>query len=320
MSRFDAWMTPQRLLGVSVGVALVTIALKTWAWYSTDSVGLLADAMESGVNLASAVFGLVMVTVAARPPDDEHPYGHGKAEYFSSGFEGLLIVMAALAMAYAAAQRWRAPQPLTQVGFGLGLSVASSALNAALAWAMRIAAKRHRSRALDADARHLMTDVWTTAGVIAGIALVQASGWLWLDAAVALAVALNILKEGVHLVWQSSQGLMDEAAEPEVQAHIQAVLQAHVASANAQGQTIRFDHVSTRQAGQRRFADLHMHAPADWTLGRAAAWRLQVEQALVAAVPGLKATIELLPSDAESHAQSHTLRQPNSAQPAKGAT
>jgi cation diffusion facilitator family transporter len=298
------WLTPKALLSVSVVVACITIALKTLAWWLTDSVGLLSDAMESVVNLASAIFGLMMVTVAAMPADEEHPFGHHKAEYFSSGFEGILIVIAALGIVWAAAHRIFDPQPLEQVGLGLVLSVISSALNGLLAWVMFSAARVHRSTALDADARHLVTDVWTSAGVVIGIGLVTITGWLWLDAVVAIGVALNILREGWHLIWSASQGLMDEAVEPEVLAQIQEVLHdfSHSRdSANPQTHIVRFDHVATRKAGQRRFVDLHMHMPAEWSLGRAAALRTNVEQALMAAVPGLRASIQLLPSDVEAH-------------------
>jgi cation diffusion facilitator family transporter len=300
MEKIDRWMTPTRMLWASVGVALVTIALKTGAWWLTDSVGLLSDAMESLVNLASAVFGLMMVTIAARPADEEHPYGHHKAEYFSSGFEGVLIIVAALGIIWVAVQRLFDPQPIAQVGWGLALSVGSSALNGLLAWWMFRAARQHRSLALEADARHLVTDVWTSAGVVLGIALVSVSGWLWLDAVVAIGVALNILKEGWHLIWRSSQGLMDEALEPEVLAQVNTVL-ASFAHQRGETEIIRFDHLNTRKAGQRRFVDVHMHMPSAWTLGRAAALRGSVEQALMSAVPGLRATIQLLPSDVEAH-------------------
>lgn len=293
-------LTPQRLLMASIVVALMTITLKTGAWLITDSVGLLSDAMESLVNLASAIFGLVMVTIAARPADEDHPYGHHKAEYFSSGFEGILIVVAALGIIWVAGHRLLDPQPIEQVGWGLALSVVSSVLNGLLAWVMFRAAREHRSIALEADARHLVTDVWTSVGVVVGIALVHVTGWLWLDPLVAMGVAANILKEGFHLIWRSSQGLMDEALEPDVQATIQQTLDGFVARAEAPG-ALRFDHVSTRKAGQRRFVDLHMHMPAGWSLGRAAAQRGLVEQALMSAVPGLRATIQLLPSDVEAH-------------------
>ncbi len=299
MLKIPAW-TPRTLMWASVVVAIMTITLKTLAWWITDSVGLLSDAMESLVNLASAIFGLIMVTVAAQPPDEEHPYGHHKAEYFSSGFEGILIIVAALGIIWAASHRIFDPQPIEQVGLGLALSVGSSALNGLLAWVMFDAAKRHRSIALEADAKHLVTDVWTSVGVVIGIAMVSFTGWLWLDAVVAIGVALNILKEGVHLIWRSSQGLMDEAVEPEVIATIQETL-AGFAHQRGEVAIIRFDHVTTRKAGQRRFVDLHMHMPASWTLGRAAALRTSVEQALMSAVPGLRASIQLLPSDVEAH-------------------
>ncbi len=282
-------------LKLSIAVAVATIALKTGAWWVTDSVSLLSDALESLVNLAGAMFALAMVTIAARPPDDDHPYGHHKAEYFSSGFEGVLIFAAALAIVWAAVHRLQDPQPLQAVGLGIALSVLSSAMNGALAYSMLRKAREARSMALEADARHLYTDVWTSAGVVVGLLGVQATGWLWLDPVVAVAVALNILREGASLVWKSAGGLMDEALAPEARAQIDTVL------AGFAHPEIRFDHVSSRRAGQRRFVDLHMHMPAAWTLGRAAAVRARVEQALMSAVPGLRATIQLLPLDVEAH-------------------
>ena len=210
---------------VSVVVALLTIALKTGAWWVTGSVGLLSDAMESLVNLAAALFGLWMVTVAERPADDDHPFGHDKAEYFSAGFEGILIFGAAAAIIWSALPRLADPQPLEQLGWGLGLSVLSSALNGLLAWVMLRASRMHRSIALEADAKHLLTDVWTSAGVVAGLLLVGVTGWLWLDPLVAIGVALNIVWEGARLIWRSWSGLMDSAVEPEVHGDIEAVLE-----------------------------------------------------------------------------------------------
>jgi cation diffusion facilitator family transporter len=293
-------LSPRTLLKASVAVAIITIALKTLAWHVTGSVGLLSDAMESFVNLASAVFALLMVTVAQRPADDDHPYGHHKAEYFSSGFEGVLIIGAAAAILWASAHRLFNPQPLEQLGWGLALSVGSSALNGLLAWVMFASARKHRSIALEADARHLVTDVWTSVGVVVGLGLAWMTGWLWMDALVAAGVAINILREGAHLVWRSSQGLMDEAVEPEVLATVHETL-AGFEHQRGETRIIRFDHLSTRKAGQRRFVDVHMHMPASWTLGRAAALRTSVEQALMSAVPGLRASIQLLPSDVEAH-------------------
>lgn len=295
-----AWLTPKRLLMASVVVAMVTIGLKTLAWYVTDSVGLLSDAMESLVNLASAIFGLVMVTIATRPADEDHPYGHHKAEYFSSGFEGVLIIAAALGIIWAAGHRIFDPQPIEQLGWGLALSIASSALNGLLAWVMFRAAREHRSIALEADARHLVSDVWTSAGVVVGLVLVHLSGWLWLDALVAIGVALNILREGAHLMWRSAQGLMDEALDADTRALIDRTLAAFAAG-HAQDAPMRFDHVSTRKSAQRSFVDLHMHVPAECTLGHAAELRNRLERTLMQAVPGLRATIQLLPTDVEAH-------------------
>ncbi len=283
-------------LKLSIAVAVVTIALKTVAWWLTDSVGLLSDAMESLVNLAGASFALWMVIVAARPADEDHPFGHHKAEYFSSGFEGILIFIAALAIIWTATERLMAPRPLMQLGLGLSLSVLSAVFNGVLAWAMLRKAKAHRSIALEGDARHLITDVWTTVGVVAGLLAANATGWWWLDPALAIGVALNVMREGFSLVRRSSEGLMDMAVEPEVTDKIQEVL-----ADFAHPKTIRFDHVNTRRAGQRRFVDLHMHMPPSWTLQRAAAVRGSVEQALMNAVPGLRATIQLLPLDVEAH-------------------
>jgi cation diffusion facilitator family transporter len=283
-------------LKLSVAVAVATITLKTGAWWLTGSVGLLSDAMESVVNLAGAMFALWMVIVAARPPDEDHPFGHHKAEYFSSGFEGVLIFIAALAIMWAAVSRLMAPQPLEKLGIGLSLSVISSAMNGALAWAMLKKAREHRSMALEADARHLFTDVWTSAGVVIGLLAVAATGWLWLDPVIAIAVAGNVAREGFSLVRRSADGLMDRALDPQAQQQIDAVLKGF-----EHPHTLRFDHINTRRAGQRLFVDLHMHMPPNWSLQRAAALRSSVEQALMAAVPGLRATIQLLPMNVEAH-------------------
>ena len=288
-------MQVKTLLKLSIAAAVATIAMKSAAWWITDSVGLLSDAMESFVNLASALFALAMVTIAQRPADDDHPFGHTKAEYFSSGFEGLLIAGAAVGIIWAAVHRFMHPQPLESLGWGLALAIVSSALNGLLAQRMMSASVEHRSIALEADARHLYTDVWTSAGVVIGLVAVYFTGWNWLDPLLAIGVALNILREGARLAWRSVDGLMDSAVEPEVRAQIDRTL------AQFAHRTIRFDHLVTRRAGQRRFVDLHMHMPAAWTLGRAAALRADVEQALMSEVPGLRASIQLLPSDVEAH-------------------
>ena len=287
-------MQVKTLLKLSIAAAIATIAMKSAAWWLTGSVGLLSDALESFVNLASALFALAMVTVAERPADADHPFGHTKAEYFSSGFEGLLIAGAAAGIVWAAVSRFANPQPLESLGWGLALSVASSVLNGLLAQRMMIASRKHRSIALEADARHLYTDVYTTAGVVVGLVLVHFTGWLWLDPLLAIGVALNILREGIRLVWRAVEGLMDSAVEPDVRAQIDRTL------AQFEHRAIRFDHIVTRRAAQRRFVDLHMHMPAEWSLGRAAALRADVERALTDEVPGLRASIQLLPLDVEA--------------------
>ena len=288
-SAFSHWLTPRSLLRISVVVALITIVLKMMAWQLTGSVGLLSDALESFVNLAGAMFALAMVTIAQRPADDEHPYGHHKAEYFSAGFEGLLVVGASV-------DRWLHPQPLERLDWGRGLSMVSTVLNGGLAWFMLRSARVHRSMALQGDAKHLMTDVYTSVGVVLGLGLAHVTGWVWLDAAVGLLVGLNILWHGGQLVWNSSQGLMDVAVEPAQLQVIEAVLIQEAVAAQAEtGEQLVFASLTTRQAGERSFVDLHLHVPGAWSLSLAARWRDRTEAALMARVPGLRARIELLP-------------------------
>ncbi|MDA0227533.1 MAG: cation diffusion facilitator family transporter [Proteobacteria bacterium] len=292
--------TPTFWLRLSVLVALLTIALKTTAWWVADSVALLSDALESFVNLAGALFAWRMLVVANQPADADHPYGHHKAEYFSAGFEGILIVGAALGIMWSAVMRWVHPEPLQHVGLGVALAVVSSALNGGLAWRMLVAARQYRSMALQADARHLITDVWTSAGVVLGLGLVLVTGWQWLDSLAALLVAGNILREGVRMVWRASQGLMDQAMDEAQLARVHQVLDAFTADGLGP-KVIRFDHIQSRDAGARCFVDMHMHMPGDWSLTRAAALRADVEQALMHAVPGLRVSIQLLPSHVEAH-------------------
>lgn len=293
-----AWMRPRNLLRLSVVVALLTIVLKTLAWWLTGSVGLLSDALESFVNLAGAMFALAMVTIAERPADEDHPYGHHKAEYFSAGFEGILVIGASVAILWAAVLRLFNPQPLEQLSWGLLLSLVSTGFNGLLAWLMFRSAREHRSMALEGDAKHLMTDVWTSAGVVLGLMAAKWTGWLWLDAAVAIGVALNILVQGGQLVWQSSQGLMDKALNNSERERIDTVLQGF-----AQQPGLQFDNISTRSAGERSFVDLHMHVPGQWTVQRAAQLRADIEAALLKAVPGLYARIEMLPKGMETHSE-----------------
>ncbi|WP_119156342.1 cation diffusion facilitator family transporter [Caldimonas tepidiphila] len=283
-------MQVHTFLRLSVAAALATILLKTLAWWFTGSVGLLSDAMESFVNLAAALFALWIVSVASTPPDAGHPYGHAKAEYFSSGFEGLLILGAALGIAWAAIRRFADPQPIESVGLGVALSAVSTLINGALAFWMLRASRQFHSIVLEADARHLMTDVWTSVGVIAGVLLVPVTGWLWLDPLLALAVAANISREAYSLLRRSVEGLMDHALEPAEQAALERAM-----GEIAGREGLEVNDVKTRRAGARRYCELHLHVPAHWSVARAMRVREQLARALLGTVPHLHLTIELLP-------------------------
>ncbi len=252
----------KRYAWLSIAAALATIALKTVAWWLTGSVGLLSDALESGVNLAGALMALAMLTVAAQPPDDDHAYGHGKAEYFASGFEGFLILAAAVGIGVAAVERLLHPQPIEQVGIGLAVSVLASLINLGTARVLLAAGREHRSITLEADAHHLMTDVWTSAGVLVGVVAVALTGWLWLDPLLALLVAANIVWTGWQLLRRSTAGLMDVALPPEQHAAVVAVLDGY----RAQG--IDYHALRSRQAGARCFVTVHVLVPGAWSVQR----------------------------------------------------
>lgn len=264
---------------ISTAAAILTIVLKTIAWWLTGSMGLLSDAMESFVNLAAALFALAMVVIAKSPPDAEHPLGHSKAEYFSSGAEGLMIFCAAAAIIWSSAQRLLAPQPLESVGLGLAFSVASSLINLGVALAMRRAAARFRSIALEGGARHLMTDVWTSAGVIAGVFIVSLTGQLWLDAVIAIAVGLHILSEGWSLIHASANGLMDAALPAETVEQIEASLQQHASRG------VRFANLRTRRAGSQSFVYVDVLVPPTWTIVQAHDLLDEIEQEIHRIVP-----------------------------------
>ena len=249
-----------RFAWLSIAAACATILLKGWAYLLTGSVGLLSDALESFVNLAGALMALAMLTVAARPPDEDHAYGHGKAEYFSVGLEGALILIAAISIAVAAVGRLLHPRPLEQVGVGLAVSIVASAINFAVAVVLMRAARTHRSATLEADAHHLMTDVWTSAGVIVGVGAVALTGWLWLDPAVALAVAANIVWTGSRIMVKSVSGLMDAALPEDDQKVLRALLDRYVEDG------IEYHALRTRQSGARRFVSLHVLVPPEWSV------------------------------------------------------
>lgn len=272
-------MQAKHYFWLSTAAALITIALKALAWQMTGSMGLASDAMESFVNLAGATFALWMITIARVPPDEDHPLGHGKAEYFSSGFEGLLIFGAAGAIIWSATGRLLAPTALEAVGLGLAVSVGASAVNLFVALAMRRAARRFRSIALEGGARHLMTDVWTSGGVITGVALVSVTGWLWLDAAVAIAVGFHILAEGWHLIRASAHGLMDAGLEKDDLAVVQATLDQLTTA------EIGFSNLRSRRAGAQRFVYLDVRVPGQWTVAATHRELDRIEREIAAALP-----------------------------------
>jgi len=252
----------KRFAWLSIGAAVTTITLKTLAYFLTGSVGLLSDALESVVNLVGALMALAMLTIAARPADDEHAYGHSKAEYFSSGAEGMLILVAAVSIIVTAIPRFITPKPLEQVGLGLGVSVAASLVNLAVGLILLKAGKRYNSITLEADAQHLMTDVWTSAGVLAGVGAVALTGWQRLDPIVALIVAANIIWSGVRIVRTSALGLMDTALPSEQQTLLKNVLEKHTQNG------VEYHALRSRESGSRQFVSFHVLVPGEWTVQR----------------------------------------------------
>ncbi len=286
MSRRPATL---RYAVLSVLAALATISLKGTAYLLTGSIGLLSDALESLVNLVAAVVALIALWVAARPADEEHTYGHTKAEYFSSGFEGLLILVAAASIVVAAAGRLLTPQPIEAPGLGLGITALASLINLAVARVLFRAGRRHESITLEADAQHLMADVWTSAGIIVGVGAAALSGWHRLDAIVALAVAAMVLFSGFKLLRRSMLGLLDTALPEETRHTITAILDAHAADG------VRYHALRTRQAGARRFIAFHILVPGDWTVQRGHDLLEEIEEKIRTAVPNSSVDTHLEP-------------------------
>jgi len=272
---------------LSIAAALATIGLKAGAYLLTGSVGLLSDALESLVNLAGALMALAMLTVAARPEDDEHPYGHDKAEYFSSGVEGALILIAAASIAYAAVERLLHPRALEKIGVGLAISGVATLLNLGVALVLLRQGKREQSITLEANAHHLLADVWTSAGVVVGVGAVALTGWQPLDAIVALLVAVNVVRTGVRIVRESVAGLMDRAVGAEDLAAFEAVLERY----RAEGAV--FHALRTRQAGARRFVSVHVLVPGRWSVHRGHALLERIERDLRDAVPNVSVLTHL---------------------------
>ncbi len=287
----------KRYAWLSIAAAVATIALKGVAWALTGSVGLLSDALESFVNLAGALMALAMLTIAALPADANHAHGHGKAEYFSSAFEGLLILLAALAIGVAAVDRLLHPRPLEQLYLGLAVSVVASAINLGTARILLSAGRQYRSITLEAGAHHLMTDVWTSAGVIFAVAAVGVTGWLWLDPVIALAVAANIVWTGWRLLQRSAEGLMDVSLPADQQQAIEAVLEGY------RRQGLDFHALRTRQAGARAFVSFHVLVPGAWTVQEGHDCLERIESEIRERLPHAHVTTHLEPlEDPLSHA------------------
>lgn len=252
----------KKFIYLSIAAAVATILLKFFAWYLTDSVGLLSDALESCVNLVAAVVALIMITIAEKPADAGHAFGHNKAEYFSSAIEGGMIMLAAFSIIWSAVPRIINPQPLENVGIGLIIAVAASGINLAVALVLIKNGRRKNSITLEADGKHLMTDVYTTAGVLIGIGLVKISGWYVLDAIVAIGVAVNIIWAGYKLMHRSAMGLLDSALN---EADLSKIIKS-LDSIKSQG--LDYHSLLTRQAGRRKFIELHVLVPGKWTIQR----------------------------------------------------
>ncbi len=274
---------------LSVLAAVVTILLKGAAWWLTGSVGLFSDALESFVNLAGALMALSMLALAARPADEDHAYGHGKAEYFSSGVEGGLILIAAVSIGWAAIGRLLEPQPLERIGIGLAVSVVAALVNLGTALVLLRAARRHESITLRANAHHLLTDVWTSAGVVAAVGGVALTGWLWLDPLAALVVAANIVWTGWRIVSSSIDGLMDRALPEAEIATLRRVLDRYT------GPHVRYHALRTRQSGRRRFVSVHVLVPGTWSVGEGHRLLEQLEADLRAALPNTSVFTHLEP-------------------------
>lgn len=298
-----------RFAWLSIAAAVATIAMKTIAWQLTGSVGLLSDAAESVVNLVAAITTLGMLAVAARPPDEDHAYGHDKAEYFASGAEGALIIVAAVAIAWSALNRLLNPAPIEQVGLGLFVSTGASVVNLVVSRVLLRAGKKYQSIALEADAHHLMTDVWTSVGVLCGIGLVALTGWDRLDPVVAIAVAINITWSGAKLVRRSALGLLDTSLPADEQAAVRQVLDSHLSA------DVQFHALRTRQAASRRFVSVHVLVPGSWPVSRGHTLLERIEQDLRQVLPNAHVFTHLEPlEDPVSYADKGLDRPKNDAE------
>ena len=268
-----------RFAWLSIAAALVTILLKTWAWYVTGSVGLLSDALESIVNLIGGIMALAMLTIAQRPADEDHAFGHGKAEYFSSGVEGSLILVAAASIGLASFERLMNPQPLEQPGLGLAVALVASVVNLVVALVLRRVGRERRSITLEANAQHLLTDVWTSIGVLVGVGLVVLTGWNRLDPIVGLLVAANIVWTGAGIVRRSIAGLMDTALPASDLVEVKKVLEGYRTN------KVEFHALWTRQSGSRKFISFHVLVPGKWSVHRGHDLLEKIERDITAVLP-----------------------------------
>ncbi|MEX2527516.1 MAG: cation diffusion facilitator family transporter [Gemmatimonadota bacterium] len=299
-----AFRTLRRSAGVAMGAAGLVIGLKLWAWGATGSLGLLSDALESLANLAGAVLTYLALVWAHRPPDEEHAYGHSKAEYFASGFEGALILVASGGIVWAALGRFVDPQPLASLPLGLGVAAVATVVNLGVARILLRVAARHRSVALEASGRHLMTDVWTSVGILVGVGAVGLTGWLWLDPALAVVVAFNILATGLSLVRRSAMGLLDTALSS---GELGIIAQA-LAPYEARG--IQFHALRTRRAGRRAFISVHVLVPGGWTVQEGHDLAEEVEETVRRRVSGSTVFTHLEPVEDPASFQDQTIHPP----------
>jgi len=269
-----------RYIWLSIFAAILTIALKSAAYFYTNSIGLLSDALESVINLIAAVVALLMIKIAIQPPDDDHAFGHDKAEYFASGIEGTLIFIAAIGIGFTAIPKLFNPQPIENVGIGLIVSLAASAVNLIVGILLIKIGKQNHSIVLEADGRHLLTDVWTSIGVVLGIVIVGFTGWMIFDPIIALIVALNIIWTGFQLIKRSALGLMDTASSPETCAKIENILNGYV-----EKQGIDYHALRTRQSGSKNFISVHILVPDDWTVQKGHDLTEEIEMEILKAIP-----------------------------------
>lgn len=280
-----------RFAWLSIAAALLTMALKAGAWWLTGSVGLLSDAMESSVNLVAAIVALVSLRAASLPADANHQFGHTKAEYFSAAIEGVMIFVAATAILFTAVQRFLAPQPLENVGIGLGISAVAAVVNGLVAWVLLRTGRKHRSLTLEADGKHLLTDVWTSAGVVVGVLLVAVTGWQRLDPVVAFAVGINIIITGWRLIQQSVEGLMDVSWPKEDNRRLAALISTRTS------EDVSVHGLRTREAGRRRYVEMHLLVPGAWTVERAHDKAEEIEAAVRREFESVQISIHLEPRE-----------------------